>query len=295
MRSIKNVCNEFVLISSLVAVMLAACAPQHDPSSSVSAEQIATDNIIGGSIVEALDPIARSTVALIILDASNPQDVQQGGCTGTLLDQNTVLTAAHCIPARGAIIVAFTTNSREVNSFTHPKARLVRGVEVHPEAFLNAQKGLQKNYADLALLRFEGTVAPGYRPVQLLPQNRQLRNGMTAILAGFGLTDGVRETSDDLLRKAAVSISNAQFSPTETLMDETKGRGSCRGDSGGPAFVVLNGATLQFGVLSRGHNDPSNTCRGYSIYTNINAHMSWINAAKLKLQNQASTSVVAAK
>lgn len=282
MKSIKNI---YIFLTLTAA--LGACAPDQrndlPQTATIPPDHFASNNIIGGSIVGATDEISRSTVALIILDASNPRGVQRGGCTGTILEKNIVITAAHCIPQRGAIIVAFATHSNEVTSFEHPKARVVQAVEVHPQAFANATTGDMKNFADLALLKFEGDLPPGYRPVQLLQQNRPLRTGMSAVLAGYGLTNAIKHTSDNMLRKTTVTIADAKFSASETLMDETKGRASCNGDSGGPAFVILSGKVLQFGVLSRGHNDPTGTCRGNSIYTNINAHLDWIKSAQQKL------------
>ncbi|MFN7903834.1 MAG: S1 family peptidase [Pseudobdellovibrionaceae bacterium] len=292
MKSTKNVCRTIITLGTL-ALFLNACGPQQNqtPYQSSAPDASATNNIIGGTVVSSADVISKTTVALIIIDSSNPLQVSQGTCTGTLLSQNLILTAAHCIPARGAIIAAFASNWQEVTSPTHPKARRVTAVEVHPEAFLNAQRGLDKDFADLAILKFEGTLPAGYRTVQLLPPSRSLRNGNQVTLAGYGVTDGKTGNSDNFLRKTTVTVANPRFSATEVLMDETKGRSSCNGDSGGPAFTAVNGVQMQFGVLSRGYNDPTQECKGFSVYTNINAHLPWINSTKQKLLAVATTAL----
>jgi secreted trypsin-like serine protease len=62
------------------------------------------------------------------------------------------------------------------------------------------------------------------------------------------------------------------FSVTEVRLDESKGQGTCSGDSGGPAFIQKGGNYLLFGVTSRGNL----LCNEEGIYTSASAHSAWI-------------------
>ena len=65
-------------------------------------------------------------------------------------------------------------------------------------------------------------------------------------------------------------------------MDQTGGVGSCSGDSGGPAFLKVNGQELLWGVTSRGDQ----TCAQVGIYTMISPYMSFIKGAEQSLRSQ---------
>ena len=52
------------------------------------------------------------------------------------------------------------------------------------------------------------------------------------------------------------------------------GKGSCNGDSGGPAYVKISGKLTQVGINSRG-TDPA-SCIGVGVFTNVAAHLAWI-------------------
>lgn len=274
-----------ILGLTAIVFTIGACAPHHQNSSSTNLLN-GDGAIVGGTTVADDNPLAKSIVTLTILDIAS-DNPRAKGCTGTLIDSNIVLTAAHCIPTQGAIWVGFSTDEGSLQGPKDPRMKPVQAVEVHPLAFSGALRKQKTNDYDLALLQFQGSAPAGYKPVQFFPSNMQIKNGQTLLLAGYGYTDGVKRTTDQLLRQTTVKVAKANFSATEILVDQTKGQGACHGDSGGPAFALVNGIWMQFGVLSKGYNDPKNICTGNSIYTSINAHLTWILQAKQRLKSDA--------
>ena len=81
-----------------------------------------------------------------------------------------------------------------------------------------------------------------------------------------------------------MKILNAQYGKTEVEMNQTQGKGACHGDSGGPAFVVSGGQYYLFGVTSRGPSNQPDNCASAGIYTNILAHLDFIQSASEQLR-----------
>ena len=74
--------------------------------------------IEGGRKLSSDDAIARSTVAVNIhftgvpgLPPPNPPDHSLNPCTGVIIDDDMVLTAAHCIKANSGFQLIFSTNA----------------------------------------------------------------------------------------------------------------------------------------------------------------------------------------
>lgn len=218
--------------------------------------------IVNGEKALPGDAIARHTVAIT--------DEELENCSGTLIAKNLVLTAAHCETRGVMMYVAFGIEVSENNMSTVDRRpvvnyRIVKGA--HKVDYENEEL----NYKDLMIVEFEGGLPPGYAPAEIAPADFELANGDSVIVAGYGVTHGVRQTGDGFLRKTEVSVSDAQFSESEIQTDE-RHRGSCSIDSGGPAFVSIDGKLQLWGVISRGDED----CRKYGVYTKISYYSDWV-------------------
>lgn len=207
--------------------------------------------VIGGSAVGPGDPVARSTVGL-----------QMGGggvCTATIIEKDVLVTAAHCLERGGGITVSFGS---DLDSDVTVRARSHR---MHPSF-----GGRGRDEADIGVVLLGGSLPRGYAPVPVLG-NSNFREGQPVIIAGYGVSDGRRDSGSGRLRKAQARVLRVRG--TEVLIDQRQGTGACRGDSGGPGFVQNSRGELQvWGVVSRGPR----FCDEEGIFTRIDSHVAWV-------------------
>ncbi len=229
-------------------------------------EQASETKIVGGSLVTAADPVAKSTVSL--LDAGG-----RAFCTGSLVDSQMVLTASHCLegyPARRQMFVGFGLVAGEMD------AEHMIGVSSrfqHEEYNTSAMETEIPTEApnDIAVLFLESAAPSDAQAVSMLTTATALRTGETLTLAGFGLTRASNGTSGTL-RRVDVKLTSLYEASNEIEFGDSGGRSACMGDSGGPAFVKRNGRLALVGVTSRG----SSTCDDKGIYTDIRFFEDWI-------------------
>lgn len=279
-----NVSKSLVLTGVLATMV--ACSPASQNSVQLGAQNT---SIIGGEPVDTADTIAKTTVALIASVQTHDGQEGQFICTGSLLRNNLILTAGHCVPQVGAeykevaLYVVFNT---DLNKMQRTDVRLVMDSEIHPQYGQSGEQGEDAN--DVAVLKYAGAMAPGYETAKFLSDESLLVAGTKVTLAGYGLieTDGVNTKSDDRLRKVTVDVVE-DFGKTEVLLDQSQGKGACHGDSGGPAFLEINGAQYVWGITSRGAGkDGKDDCSLVSVYTKVKSQATFINGAMKKLSKK---------
>lgn len=277
-----------MLVSTLS--LLTGCSPTLDTATNHNNAESNSDHIVGGSLVLRKSEIASSTVAVYDL-------IQKVICTGSLIEKNIVVTAAHCInPLPGSMVVVFDVNLNTVYQsvstyqqlLRHPKVRTVQRIQIAPEWADLQNKNLAystPNEADIAVIRIAGQAPKGFIPIARLKDTNTLYNGALVTVAGYGRTIGFGDKKNlsngnsGILRQVEVPIFDANFSSTEISLDQTSGKGACRGDSGGPAFIRIDGRNFLIGIGSRVESDPEQSCTRYSIYTRITSYNSNIDTA----------------
>lgn len=191
------------------------------------------------------------------LEAVVAISIGTGLCTGTLLRDDLVLTAAHCFeqnPSTSAIEVLVG------NDLADPDAVLpVEAWAAHPCAAQGcAQDGFDIAYVKLA--EPAPTPSTGYpQPIFWQPEFDQLTAvGETVRVVGFG-----QDLSGESGIKRSVDVEIREFRSYGYEFEAGgAGRDSCEGDSGGPALALAADGTLRIvGVLSRGF-----TCGQGGIY-----------------------------
>lgn len=254
-----------ILLLAAGLLFTTACSQNNQPGQGDA--KLSGLGIVGGTLVnEDRDGFAKTVVALY--------DVSSGAlCTGSIISQNMVLTAAHCIPSNANNL--FLIFGADVRSSAR-QIRRANAAVVHP--LWSSRHNEIKNTGDIAMVRFDGGLPAGFHAAQVLSDARVLTVGKPVLLAGYGITNASTQAGAGVLRKVAVTIEDPQFSVTEVSLKQNS-RGACHGDSGGPAYVVVNGQPLLFGVTSRGNNDPFDSCLVGSVYTSIPAQMSFVVAA----------------
>ncbi len=291
-----------------ILVLASACSQNLTSSKDYQKSNFKAKNaIIGGTYVPENSTIAASTVG--IYDTEN-----ESACTGTLLTETVVITAAHCL-ATGAknLRIVFgselsaTLNAREVD-VQRERVLRAKAIRIHSQYEDSATKTTDLH--DIALIQLEGVIPAGYRPATQLQNADLLKKGALVTMAGFGITlvqaTNINEKKFPNLEKAIengdivcdqpevgekqhcykiefkgdddLRMTNAPIesedpgAKSEIILDESNGHGTCVGDSGGPAFLQLDGVYYYFGITSRG----SYACDGYGVYTNILYYADWI-------------------
>lgn len=260
----------------------------------------------GGTHLESLtDPAAPNLMASNIINGkTSSEDFQKNNgivglmtsygqgrtqvCTGTLIADDVVLTAAHCVEQEDFNFVEVYF----VNEITSSESFIIRAHTVKINPRWKGSSVLQGN--DIALVLLDRKAPENFQPSRL-PTARQANRltGRSAILAGFGLsrhqnTQESALTERLMLRQVEdVFIDRVDFSKKELrVVDKTKSlKGACVGDSGGPAFIGhKDGRYIQVGVLSRVQADPYGNCnQGVSFYSHVGEHRSWIQQELEKL------------
>lgn len=270
-RTAATLSGKAFLTLSLTAV-LAACgqAPQ-----SSNAVQLDT-GIIGGTDSTGKEDFAKHTVILY--------DAKIGAlCTASILSESIVVTAAHCVDDDASVLrIGFGTDmdSQDV---------IVQHVVAYQVSPIWAFRQNQEfNTGDIALVRFEGGLPPGYSKVNFLTDATKLSDNMDVLLAGFGASKvamkqdpktGQLAADHELagkLRSVTTTMKNAKYSKSEFLIEASKGKSACHGDSGGPAYVKVDGQEILTGITSRGVDDAQDMCNVSAAYTSIPFYASWI-------------------
>lgn len=198
-----------------------------------------------------LEP-AHSAVVALFINGRNA-----GMCTGTLITRDVVLTAAHCVDqARAeAVYIGFGT---EVSYRGHDMEWIQASEKlVHPD--------YDDDWPayDIALLRLSRPPPADVIPIPPLPASMRLTQadvGVELNFAGFGKTEvddggrllAVKEKVSLVCESPNGCMWKGQAMAPQTLCYDQNPGGPCSGDSGGPAFLVIDGVEYVAGVTSYG-------------------------------------------
>ena len=215
--------------------------------------------VIGGHLV----PRGERTFQVSLLSHGNHF------CGGSIVADNWVLTAAHCVEGTDITqILSGTQNLREGGQ-RHEIAQIIK----HPKwNYNNLGAG-----NDLALIRIKDTFDYDLERVKL-SNNSISQSAKTATVSGWGKT-GTERGSTELLEVTQTVISDTacermagNINTDSIICAYDQGKSSCNGDSGGPFTVENNGETYSLGIVSFG---PLN-CDGYTAYTQTSNFENWI-------------------
>lgn len=233
----------------VVAAVVAGCAAGRADSDVVSRG----DAILFGSP----DSVHASVVVLKLVDALG--DAYR--CSGVVVAPRLVLTAAHCLEG----VVSGKVGFGPVDDAT---ATWTDVTEFIPHPRWQASSGGHPSHPDLALVRI-ASQPEGLAAARLLPADLAIEATDVGSLAmefvGYGLTE-TRASGTRLHSSAAMSFaclgasectwwrnafSYAYIAPGAFCHLRTTA-GTCKGDSGGPAFITRNGMEYVAGISSFG-------------------------------------------
>jgi uncharacterized protein (TIGR03382 family) len=239
-------------------VALPACAGGGPDTSTVG------QDIIGGEVTQTSD--WKSVVAL----EETPGD---WFCTGTLITDQWVLTAAHCIGASAANLhIRF--DSGDVNNGQNGYAVAVAEIHANPAFDYDAWDN------DVALIKLAQPVTDRTpTPIDRDP----ISFGSHVIDVGYGDAENNNKDSGGVLRKVEKLTADCAgandpgiINDNLLCMDASDGRGSCYGDSGGPAFIAVSGAFQVAGITSGGTGELCGA--GWDLYTSVHGELAFIDS-----------------
>ncbi|XP_075748472.1 trypsin-1-like [Rhipicephalus microplus] len=208
-------------------------------------------------------------------------------CGGSIIEPTIVLTAAHCVRRfpNGFSVVAGITNLGKRTSYY--QRRNVSSIRRHPKF------GTDGANHDIALLKlaepFDFAGSDGYVAPVCLPDKYHRMEGSVTI-TGWGKTRESGKISQDL-HVVTVPVGSdlfctyqySQLITLSSLYDRRimfcarallGGRGSCKGDSGGPATQTEKGLTMVVGIVSFGRGCAR--ARYAGVYTKVSHYVDWI-------------------
>jgi MYXO-CTERM domain-containing protein len=235
--------------------------------------------IIGGELVPS--DAWQSVVAIIGID-NGLASATAHLCTGVLLDEQTAMTAAHCLAEAESydqVLVIFGDSMYTID----PNRRTTAAASGnHPKYCFD--DGCSEDAYDYGYVVLTDAVVG----VELIPPlvdqgewDELMVEDHEVTLVGFGST---RDTSEDgaaplqmsevgYKREVTTAISGFSSTGIEFIAG-SEGRDTCNGDSGGPVFAQLaNGEWRLVGITSRGKTPCGS---GHGIYGVPYAALPWI-------------------
>jgi len=220
-----------------------------------------------GPLLAVLSILAAGPAGAVSGGAEVPEDgttvmvlSSKGGvCTGIVVAQAAVLTAAHCAAAGAEHRVHYREGGQ-------PVLAEVAGRAVHPGYDAGAVAGRRRSI-DLALLRLERPLPGRFRPATLAIDAPNA--GASALLAGYGETAGGGPRSTGTLRALPLTVVEP-YGPSRILLwlRAAAGASACRGDSGGP--VSVDGSVAAVSAWSGG------TCGSLVQGVRVGPQRGWI-------------------
>ncbi|XP_067306360.1 chymotrypsin B-like [Pseudorasbora parva] len=269
---------EIISFFALVASTLGCGVPLVQPLE-MAARPNAGDNIanlVGGSDVIPSVINGRETLPWpwqVSIQRSNGDLL----CGGSLINNNWVLTAAHCKVQAGVNYVILGQNNRGSNN-ERIQVKQIAKVFNHP----NYNKKIKYNN-DVALLKLASSaqMSPHVSPICLPGSSASILPGTLCVTTGWGKTETGMPSL--ILQQATLPIVSqnqcrqefGQNRITDAMICAgASGASSCQGDSGGPLICKSSGVWYQVGIVSWGFE--SCDVNVPIVYTRVPYFRKWI-------------------
>ncbi|KAM3475625.1 hypothetical protein MY5147_003637 [Beauveria neobassiana] len=200
-------------------------------------------------------------------------------CGGTLIRDNLVLTAAHCLVHEHPRSLRIAAGSH-----SYHKRAVTRGVA---KGIIHADHDGKKRINDVALIRLRRPfkLTDTVRTVEL-SQRQQIDGGTNVTVYGWGYTSyphqkripKLQVLHRNIVDTAACNDAYVEYNGKNVtdnqLCTQTQGQGTCWGDSGGPlVWIDDDGKEYQVGIVSWG---VSCAREWPDIATKVSSYLKWI-------------------
>jgi V8-like Glu-specific endopeptidase len=244
------------LISATVLLGLGGCL---GPGAGPLDVDEANGQIVGG-VVDNGDP------SVVLIYAQVPGANGGSLCTGTVISPHLVLTAAHCVhPQLVGATAKFTVFTGTNFDNAQPNQLLAVKAVHYNTQWQNNNLNAGHDIAVVVL-----TNATTLKPI---PYNKsamaQAMLNQPVRFVGYGITSGA--ANDAGIKRQVTGALKAYNNVLLQFDNSTKG--TCSGDSGGPAFMTIGGVETVVGVTSFGDED----CAVSGFDTRVDTEQTFVN------------------
>lgn len=218
--------------------------------------------IVGGN----QDDGALSQGSVMVLSAKGAM------CTGVVVTQRIVLTAAHCVS--GDIRIHY----RDMQGA--PVLIVPRAKAVHPEFKANAIEQRTRSI-DLALVQLPSALPASFKPLSLHFKT-PLKN-QTIIAGGYGVDRSGMPQSTGTFRTTSLQVVEPYGKSNILVWAQGNQKGVCQGDSGGP-LTTTDFQVMAISSWATGTGKTGKGCGNYSQGILLEPQKEWIEKIMLQWQ-----------
>ncbi len=245
--------------------------------------------IVGGEKLSKENPRAQHVVLLIMQSEKGTST-----CTGSLISQRTILTAAHCIQDKTQKVEVVFHHSMRCSDGMNSKLIYnveLKNMKIHPQwnDNVHVRTGPAKDTAnnDVALLKLTADAPREYKPLQIATAD-DFAIAAEFFQIGYGRIN-TRTIRVPELRETVADKFNVSYleSSKYLLVTQRNNKGGCMGDSGGPLMIKTSKGYKIAGIASflTSYYSEKKICESAEmIYDNAYDYTDWITKTKNELE-----------
>jgi len=206
-----------------------------------------------------------------------------GSCTGSIINQKSIITAAHCInPNYDIFLRVRVGSSRRDRDGT---LKLVKKVIIHPDF---DKPALLNNDIALIILRFPLEYNENVQPVALPEQDEEAPEDGTFVVSGWGVYSNISQLNSDDLNAVFVQIVDRDvcadvYTRKSSLVSDNvicagvldfEGTDACHGGAGSSLTLPSAKTPVLYGFVSWGLECVDQELP--EIHTRVSSYVDWI-------------------